>query len=518
METDPSLHRRAAVAGVVAAGTALAFTELFAGVSQRIPSMVVAVSDIFVDGLPGDLVRTAIGIFGTSDKTVLLGGVVVVSLLVGARLGMAALARPWVAPTGFGLFALVGVLAANRVAGASVLLSLVSVLVSAGVAVLVLRGLLAAVRYDAARPAPPPADPEHPFTEPTRRTFLQLTGGVAAMAAGVGLSGRWLRERFSVESARAEVSLPSIPGSPTAQGIEGVSGLSPFITPNDEFYRIDTALVVPQVAPDGWTLDVTGMVQQPFTIDFDELLAMDMVEETITMACVSNEVGGDLVGNALWQGVPLRDLLERAGVDPAADQVVGRSVDGFTAGFPTEAVFDGRPALLAVGMNGEPLPIVHGFPARIVVAGLYGYVSATKWLSEIELTTFDSFDAYWIPRGWSAEGPVKTQSRIDVPRGRRRLQPGTVIVAGVAWAPTRGIERVEVQVDDDDWQEADLGPGTSDTTWRQWVWEWDAEPGEHTLTVRATDGEGDTQTEDRSAAAPNGATGWHGVSVRVEED
>ena len=516
MEADPGAHGRAAVAGVVAAGTALAFTELFAGLSQRIPSMVVAVSDVFVDGLPGGLVRTAIGIFGTSDKTVLLGGVVVVSLLVGARLGTASLRRPWVGPAGMGVFALAGVLAANRVNGASIPLAMLSVLLSAGAGVLVLKALLAAARFDAAQPEPPPPEPDQPFPEPSRRTFLQLTGGVAALAAGVGLSGRWLRERFSVEGARAEVALPTIPGSPTDQGIEGVRGLSPFITPNDEFYRIDTALIVPQVAPDGWALEVTGMVDQPFTIDFDELLAMDMVEETITMACVSNEVGGDLVGNALWQGVPLRDLLERAGAQDGADQVVGRSVDGFTAGFPTEAVFDGRPALLAVGMNGEPLPIIHGFPARIVVAGLYGYVSATKWLSEIELTTFDSFDAYWIPRGWSREGPIKTQSRIDVPRGRRRVEAGTVVVAGVAWAPTRGIERVEVRVDDDDWEEAELGPGTSDTTWRQWVWEWDADPGQHTLTVRATDGEGETQTEDRAQPAPDGATGWHSVAVRVE--
>ena len=406
------------LAGVLAAGTALAFTELFAGLSQRIPSMVVAVSDVFVDGLPGGLVRTAIGIFGTSDKTVLLTCVVVISLLIEARLGVWTLARPWVGPVGFGLFAVLGVMAANRMPLASVPLSMVSAFVSAGVGALTLRGLLGAARFDAAQPAPPPrsrralprTDP--PGVPPARR-------GTAAIAAAVGVSGRAPGPVQRGERP-SRVALPTIPGSPTNQGIEGVRGLSPFITPNDEFYRIDTALVVPQVSPDGWTLDVTGMVDRPFTIDFDELLAMDMVEETITMACVSNEVGGDLVGNAVWQGVPLSDVLERAGVQPGADQVVGRSVDGFTAGFPTETVFDGRPALLAVGMNGEPLPIIHGFPARIVVAGLYGYVSATKWLSEIELTTFDAFDAYWIPGAGRVKGPSRPSPASTCPEAGAR--------------------------------------------------------------------------------------------------
>jgi DMSO/TMAO reductase YedYZ molybdopterin-dependent catalytic subunit len=292
-----------------------------------------------------------------------------------------------------------------------------------------------------------------------------------------------------------------------------VPGADPFITPNADFYRIDTALSVPQVDPDDWTLTVTGRVERELTLSFSELLDRPMVEVDITLACVSNEVGGKLVGTARWLGCRLDDLLDEAGIDPSADQVVGRSVDGFTAGFPT-ALLDGRDALVAVGMNGEPLPTRHGFPARLVVPGLYGYVSATKWLSEIELTRFDEFEGYWIPRGWSVEGPIKTQSRIDTPVVGQRLDAGRPApVAGVAWAPTVGIDRVEVQIDDGEWQEAELGERHTDTTWRQWRLPWVPEAGEHRIRVRATDGTGETQTQQRRPVAPDGATGWHTVVV-----
>jgi DMSO/TMAO reductase YedYZ molybdopterin-dependent catalytic subunit len=296
-----------------------------------------------------------------------------------------------------------------------------------------------------------------------------------------------------------------------------VEGITPFVTPNDEFYRIDTALLIPNVGVEDWTLQVTGMVDNPFELTFDQLQRYEIVEADVTLACVSNEVGGNLVGNARWRGVRLADVLADARVQPGADQLVGRAVDGFTTGAPLEVVTDGRDALIAIGMNGEPLPRRHGFPARLVVPGLYGYVSATKWLAELELTTFDAFDAYWVPRGWAERAPIKTQSRIDVPRPLATIAPGPTAVAGVAWAQTRGISRVEVQVDDGPWQEARLSEEVGADTWRQWVHEWDATPGSHDLRVRATDGTGETQTAERQPPRPDGATGQHGIVVTVSE-
>jgi hypothetical protein len=257
------------------------------------------------------------------------------------------------------------------------------------------------------------------------------------------------------------------------------------------------------------------LVDQPYALSFDELVDLATHEFDVTLSCVSNEVGGELVGNARWQGVPLADLLERAGIGAGATQIVGRSVDGWTAGFPTEVALDGRPALVAVGMNNEPLPISHGFPARLVIAGLYGYVSATKWLQEIELTTWEDFDGYWVPKGWSKEGPMKTSSRIDVPRRGTRIEPGRQPIAGVAWAGERGIGAVEVQLDEGDWLPARLGEELASTTWRQWVLEWDAEAGLHSIRVRAIDGSGETQTEAEAPPDPDGSTGWHLVRVEV---
>jgi DMSO/TMAO reductase YedYZ molybdopterin-dependent catalytic subunit len=303
--------------------------------------------------------------------------------------------------------------------------------------------------------------------------------------------------------------------TPAATSVD-VPGVTPFITPTADFYRIDTALTVPRVGVEDWTLSVTGYVDRPLSIGYEELLERPMVESVATIACVSNEIGGDLIGTARWLGCRLDDLLAEAGIQPRADQVVGVSVDGFTAGFPTE-VLDGRDALVVVGMNGEPLPTDHGFPARLVVPGLYGYVSATKWLEEIRLTRFDEFEGYWIPRGWSAEGPVKTQSRIDTPRAGSTVDAGAPrAIAGVAWAPLKAITRVEVQVDDGPWQDAELGEEYSSTTWRQWKLAWTPEAGDHTIRVRATDGTGETQTSEVTDVAPDGATGWHTIEVRAE--
>ncbi len=365
-----------------------------------------------------------------------------------------------------------------------------------------------------------------------RRRFLAWAGGGAAAAGATALAGRSLSSRASVEGARSEVVLPEATNrtttapsttaaetSTTSPSLDrfldnDVPNITPMVVPNDEFYRIDTALVVPQVDPATWKLSIGGMVDEPFELTFDELLAMDQVEEAVTLSCVSNPVGGDLVGNAVWQGVPLLDVLERAGIQPGAEQVVSSSVDGWSCGFPLEVLNDGRPALIAVAQNGEPLPVIHGFPARLVISGLYGYVSATKWLSNIRLDTWDNFDGYWIPRGWSKLGPIKTQSRIDVP-SRRDVEAGPQAIAGVAWAGERGIDRVEVRIDDGDWQVCTLGEEMARTSWRQWKLDWDAQPGRHVIQVRATDGDGQVQTSDLANVAPNGATGHHTIGVTV---
>lgn len=293
-----------------------------------------------------------------------------------------------------------------------------------------------------------------------------------------------------------------------------VEGIKPFITSNADFYRIDTALTVPQVPADTWSLRIHGMVDQELTFTYDELFERELVEETITLTCVSNQIGGELLGTAVWGGVRLDDLLAEAGIQAGADQIVGRSIDGWTAGIPVAAL-DGRSALVAFSMNGEPLPLEHGFPARLIVPGLYGYVSATKWLTELELTTFDAFDQYWVPRGWDAQGPIKTQSRIDSPKALATVEPGPTMIGGTAWAQTTGIDMVEVRIDGGEWAVATLADELNDITWRQWSLEWDATPGQHTLTVRATDRSGFTQIEERSDPMPNGATGWHQTVVLV---
>ncbi|MBB0231646.1 molybdopterin-dependent oxidoreductase, partial [Streptomyces calidiresistens] len=342
-----------------------------------------------------------------------------------------------------------------------------------------------------------------------------------------GLVGRGLSDSGAAgaEAAREAIALPApdLPAGPLPAGIDPpVEGLTPFVTPNRDFYRVDTALTVPRVDATTWRLRLHGLgVERESILDYRDLLRRELVERDITLTCVSNEVGGPYTGNARWIGVRLADLLREAGVRAPseggpADQLISRSVDGMTIGTPVEAVLDGREALLAVGMNGEPLPFRHGFPVRMVVPGLYGYVSACKWLGELELTTFAEVDAYWVRRRWAAEAPIKTQSRIDTPRPFARVAAGTVAVAGVAWAQTRGIERVEVRVDDGPWQEAVTAGVPHTDTWRQWFLEWRAEPGSHRLEVRATDGTGETQTPERVGISPDGASGWHSVVITVE--
>jgi DMSO/TMAO reductase YedYZ molybdopterin-dependent catalytic subunit len=297
----------------------------------------------------------------------------------------------------------------------------------------------------------------------------------------------------------------------------GVPGVTPYLTRNADFYRVDTALQVPDVPVDSWRLRVHGRVERELDLSFDDLVGRGLVERRTMLTCVSNPVGGDLLGNATWLGVPVHVLLEEAGVLHGADAVRSRSADDWTCGTPLGALTDPhRGALVAVGMNGEPLPLAHGFPARLVVPGLYGYVSATKWLVELEVTRFADFEAYWTSRGYDAQAPIKTTSRIDVPRSFARLHPGRVPVAGVAWAQGTGIRAVEVRVDGGPWHAATLGAADGTDTWRQWVWQWDATPGNHRLEVRATDASGTTQTGRRAPVAPNGSTGWHSVTVLVD--
>ena len=352
----------------------------------------------------------------------------------------------------------------------------------------------------------------------SRRSFLVQAGGAGVGAVAAGVIGRGLLERQRVAPVEAgpvapPASVTAPPLLPEADLAPTLPGLTPIVMPNDRFYRIDTALLTPIVETAGWTLRIHGLVDRETTLTWDELIEMPMFEQYVTIACVSNEVGGDLVGNAKWTGVRLRDVLELAGVQAAATQLVGRSVDGWTAGMPTAWVMDpAREPMIALKMNDEPLPPAHGYPARLIVPGLYGYVSATKWLKELELTTLESFDGYWVPLGWAKEAPILTQARIDTPRGS--VGAGTVPVAGIAWAPDRGIARVEVGVDGV-WQEARLSAPISDATWVQWAYDWAATPGEHILQVRATDGAGETQTELRSPPAPDGARGWHTIRVDV---
>jgi len=515
---QPSLHARARIAGAIAAAVALAVGELVSAFGKSDQSLVGGVGNEVVDRAAGGLVRFAIEVFGTANKSVLVVAIVIISLLVGSWLGRLSLDRPWAGPVGFAAFGVIGMIAGVRdplASDATVVIASVTSVV-AGVAVLT---ILLRLARGATTPLATTQTIDMPSDDrASRRAFFGWAGATAAFAATAAVAARSLTGRSSVETARRAVELPPITSSGPALadgGALAAEGLTPYITPNDRFYRIDTALVVPQIDVDSWTLSVTGLVDRPFELSFEELIALSTNEEAVTLACVSNEIGGSLIGNARWQGVPLATLLDRAGVQPDGTQVVGKSVDNFTAGFPTEAAYDGRVSMVAVGMNGEPLPVRHGFPARLVVEGLYGYVSATKWLDEIRVTRWDDFDGYWIPRGWSKEGPVKTQSRIDVPRAGQDVMAGRTAIAGVAWAPSRGISQVEVQVDDDDWHTARLGDVLSDNTWVQWLLDWDATPGDHTIQVRATDGTGVTQTADRSSPAPDGASGWHRRQITV---
>ncbi len=512
-------RREAAVAGCLAAAAALATAELVSGLTSSMPSLILAVADVVVDETPGGIVRWSIDTFGRHQKPILVAGIIVLALGLGAVFGLIARNRFWAGAAGFVAFGALGGLAASRGEESTNAAAWLSAMAATGIGLAVLWGLL--VLAGSSRPAGAELDSRGDELLRSRRRFLLAGGATALLAISGAAAGRFLRLAGNVEAARNRLAAglgsrtaPTVPAG--VEVLDTVGGITPLVTPNGAFYRIDTAILVPQVDPVGWSLRITGLVDHQIELTIDELLSMELIDEYVTLSCVSNEVGGDLVGNTWWTGVPLADLLDRAGVHEGATQVVGRSVDGWTAGFPYELATDGRPSMVAVAMGGEPLPVEHGFPARLVVPGLYGYVSATKWLTEIELTTWDGFDGYWIPRGWAKEGPINTQSRIDVPGQGASIAAGRTAIAGVAWAPTRSISAVEVRVDDEPWRRARLSGELSNNAWAQWVSKWDLGPGDHRLQVRATDGTGATQTSEEAPPAPSGATGWHTIQVTVE--
>jgi DMSO/TMAO reductase YedYZ molybdopterin-dependent catalytic subunit len=511
------------MSGVAAAAAALGVAELVAVLTGPTSAPLLAVGGVVVDNVPGPVKNFGVAVFGVHDKTALITGTAVLLGIYAWLVGVVAL-RSWrVALGGIALFGVIGVAAAVTRHDAGVVAALPAV-VGALVAVPVLRYLLnlavvgepVGARLGGAGVAV--VDHVDAYPEKGRRRFLKAVGIVVGAAAFGGIAGRLLTGRRSVSAARDEVVLPAArSAAPEVPANAQAAGAVSYVTSDDDFYRIDTALFPPQIDPATWQLRIFGMVRNPITITWADLLKRPMLERYVTLACVSNEVGGDLIGNALWLGTPIKELLDLADPLPEADQVVQRSTDGWTCGTPTGVLRDGRDALLAIGMNGKPLPIKHGFPVRVVVPGLYGYVSACKWISEIELTRFSDFDAYWVPRGWSAQAPIKTQSRIDTPRDGAKRPAGTVMVAGVAWAQHTGIAKVEVQIDGEPWQPATPAGTVSSDTWRQWTFRWEnAQPGDHAIRVRATDVTGYTQTSTPAPPAPDGATGWHNVSVSIE--
>jgi DMSO/TMAO reductase YedYZ molybdopterin-dependent catalytic subunit len=525
------------VAGALAAALGIAIGELMAGLIDGAPSLVIAIGDFVIENQPPGAKDLVVELFGTNDKLALNLGIVLTAVLIAGLLGVAG-RRNWTVPVvGFGIAGAAGLLAALTRPLIEPVLAIITVVLAIGIALGALRLMLSATRPawaseagsrpDARAPAGSPPGPAGSpgmrtgMPDWDRRRFLQISGGVAVSSVVLGLVGRSLltgRSASVTENAQLPTAAASLPDLPTDASLD-VAGITPIIMPNDRFYRIDTALISPRVDADTWSLRVHGLVDREVTLSYADLTAMPLFEQYVTIACVSNKVGGDLVGNALWTGVDLRDVLDLAGVQPEGAQIVGRSVDGFTAGFPTSWAMDpARRPMIAMGMNRQPLPVDHGFPARLIIPGLYGYVSATKWLKEIELTTWDGFNGYWVPLGWAKEGPILTQSRIDTPRAGATLAGGTVVpVAGVAWAPDRGVRKVEVSIDGGDWQSAEISDPLNDASWVQWLLPWTtpAAAGDHRLEVRATDGTGQVQTAEVTSPAPDGARGHHTITVKV---
>lgn len=539
----------AAGIGAVVFGAGLG--ELTGAVFAPSSGPFVTVGGALIDLAPSWAKDTAIALFGTADKLALLVGMAIVVLLLAGVAGWLEARRPPWGRVTVVAFGAIGAVTAVTRADAGPLAWLPSA-VAGGTGALALWWLIRMLRPafpttsrsadTAARDAPAPetspraafgrapAEPDASSgtgasrsatgagAPPSRRTFLVWTGAAAAAGVLAALAASAMRAGSNALDAIRSVVLPSpaVAAPPVPAGAElGLPGLARVVTPNERFYRIDTALIVPAIDPADWSLRIHGMVEREATLTWDEVLALPLEESYTTLACVSNEVGGSLIGNALWLGYPVRELLARARPAGEADMVLSRSIDGFTASTPLEVLTDDRAAILAVGMNGKPLPAEHGFPARLVVPGLYGYVSATKWVTELEVTRFDRARAYWTDRGWSERGPIKLQSRIDVPRRGQGLKAGEVVIAGVAWQQHVGVAAVEVQIDEGPWQPAQLATAISDDTWVQWSVPWTAEVGDHLIRCRATSATGELQTSDRARPAPDGATGWHERFVSV---
>ncbi|RPK89238.1 molybdopterin-dependent oxidoreductase [Streptomyces sp. ADI98-10] len=512
----------AALSGLLAGFASLTFAELVSAAVRPEASPVTAVGGAAIDRTPAAVKDWAIRNFGEDDKLVLQAGILLTLALFALAVGLLALRHRRTGAAAVLLFGVVGTAAAvSRPDSTGLVDGLPSLLgaVVGAVLLYVLVGRLTAPHRIA-------GEQEHEAGW-DRRGFLIAATAAAAASTAAGAVGRALNGRSAQDAvaSREAVRLPApdSPAKPLPAGAQlRVRGISPFTTPNDTFYRVDTALVIPKVDAGSWRLRIHGRgVRRDLEFTYQDLLSRPLIEREITLTCVSNEVGGPYAGHARWIGVRLSDLLKEAGVkSPSrggpANQLVARSVDGMTLGTPVEDVMDGRDAMLAVGMNGEPLPLAHGFPVRMVVPGLYGYVSACKWIEDIELTTFDDYDPYWVKREWARKAPIKTQSRIDTPKPFGRPEAGTVMVAGVAWAQHRGIEKVEIRVDEGPWRPAQLAEQGTVDTWRQWSYPWKATPGGHTLTVRATDRTGEVQTEKRTKTVPDGASGWHSVVVTVE--
>ncbi len=545
-------HRRAsrpgpisaALVGIVAVGLAVGVAELLAALGTWAgwlgvnASPITSLGSSFIALTPEWLKEFAIRTFGQHDKDALRAGMGLTLLLIAAAIGLIGRIRPrWAAGLLAGAIAVVIVAVLTR-PGTGVSDALPALLGGvASIGFLVTTARHAITRAPLIDDHPPVDDPvlpdaelstrrqrtsgateASPVTRPTsRRSFFRIVGVGALAAAAAGALSRWIPSAEQVQTSRAGIELPAAADVQAVPDVGlNVPGLTPFLTPNADFYRVDTAFTVPRLTAQDWRLRVHGMVREPFEINFAELTTMPLVQRTITLSCVSNEVGGSLNGTATWLGARIADLLTRAQPEPGADCVLSTSVDAFTISTPLTALTDGRDALLAVGMNGEPLPLEHGFPVRMVVPGLFGYVSATKWVVDMEVTTFSAVNAYWTKRGWAARGPIKTESRIDVPRGFAQLKAGPVAVAGVAWAQHRGITAVQVQIDDGPWQTATLSAPFSVDTWRQWSYRWDATPGNHTIRCRATDATGAVQSSTVAPIMPDGATGYDSRVVTVQ--
>ena len=525
-----------ALAGMVSAALALAFGELIASITNKTTSLVLAVGEFIVDITPGDLVRSSIETLGNSQKIILLTGVTTLSILFGGLLGLLSKRYPEISYLLFISFGVFGGWTLNRdpltSTVAALSLSSIATLIGLSTLFLLTNVLDRSKTLDL-------EDPKHRYAD--RRQFLNWATGISVAAGTMTGVGRVLLKDDKVQNIRANIVLPDIKNtdkpiqssnevsdSSTSDVIipeeeatrlsftemNEIEGISPYITSNSDFYRIDTALRIPTIDPENWSLTIDGLVDNPFELSYEEILGMDLAKKDVTLTCVSNEVGGPLVGNAVWTGVPLSEIISRAEPLPNAQQLMCHSVDGFTAGFPIENIFDGRTALLAVGMNGVPLPVIHGFPARLVVAGLYGYVSAVKWIKRIEICEWEGNNGYWIPRGWSKKAPIKIASRIDVPR-ERRVTAGNNAIAGVAWAPLSGVKSVEISVNSGAWEKCNLGISLSGESWTQWAYKWDAKPGKYDIRVRAVDNNGVIQSQNTVSPAPDGAEGYDQISVRV---